>query len=437
MENRKFKIGDAVEAAWIGDMAMYPGTIEGYFTEGRYDVKWADPQGMAAEQPTPEENIEPLDPAKYYRYGLGAWEAGDVGTAYLCMRTIFICVGPFAKTEEYLTKLMAEPAVKELMAKRNDKNPFADRQSTKERMADATTTVQRVGDELPEGAAKPEKGQFYQDEEIEELRSQAKEENLYQNMWLQYNQAKKVQEGKWYSVWEDYAVSKRELVKQQDRKSEQEFKTGLDVEGLPEFCISTDGTKMTGAFYPMEEAHWFVDKAYTTGSLSGNGESKTLEMELGLRHEDLRVACTFVYNNGVGGNTYALDGVRVGRQKLGAYPDGSEVTLFGDLMGVLDTSAVLSGPADKEDSTASSTEDASNMVTLSMKGGIAVAAPAVINGEEINREVTMCWELPAVEGIAWDGADRMIPALHYRASRIFKGVTESIEMLSITESRPS
>ena len=98
IENRKFKIGDAVEAAWIGDMAMYPGTIEGYFTEGRYDVKWADPQGMAAEQPTPEENIEPLDPAKYYRYGLGAWEAGDVGTAYLCMRTIFICVGPFAKT---------------------------------------------------------------------------------------------------------------------------------------------------------------------------------------------------------------------------------------------------------------------------------------------------------------------------------------------------
>ena len=40
-EGRKFKIGDAVEAEWIGDDCFYPGTIEGYFTEGRYDVKWA------------------------------------------------------------------------------------------------------------------------------------------------------------------------------------------------------------------------------------------------------------------------------------------------------------------------------------------------------------------------------------------------------------
>ena len=104
-EGRAFKIGDPVEARWIGDDALYPGTIEGHFTEGRYGVKWADPQGMADAQPTEEENIVPFEAAKYYRYGLGAWENGDVGTAYLCMRTVYICVGPFAKTEEYLEKL--------------------------------------------------------------------------------------------------------------------------------------------------------------------------------------------------------------------------------------------------------------------------------------------------------------------------------------------
>ena len=116
LEGRKFKIGDPVEAQWIGDDAMYPGTIEGYFTEGRYDVKWADPQGMADAQPTQEENIIPFEAAKYYRYGLGCWENGDVSTAYLCMRTVYICVGAFAKTQQHLEKLMEEPEVKELMA---------------------------------------------------------------------------------------------------------------------------------------------------------------------------------------------------------------------------------------------------------------------------------------------------------------------------------
>ena len=60
-------------------------------------------------------------------------------------------------------------------AKRKDKNPFADRQSTKERVADATTTVQRLGDET--GAytldgSTPERGSFYSDEEIEGTDSQ-------------------------------------------------------------------------------------------------------------------------------------------------------------------------------------------------------------------------------------------------------------------------
>ena len=60
---------------------------------------------MADAQPTPEEVIKPFDPVKYYRYGLGSWESGDVGLAYLCMRTVYICVGPFAKTEEYLEQV--------------------------------------------------------------------------------------------------------------------------------------------------------------------------------------------------------------------------------------------------------------------------------------------------------------------------------------------
>jgi hypothetical protein len=47
------------------------------------------------------------------------------------------------------------------------------------------------------------------------LRGKAREQNLYQNMWLQYNQAKKMQEGTWCSVWEDYKVSKGALVKTQ------------------------------------------------------------------------------------------------------------------------------------------------------------------------------------------------------------------------------
>jgi hypothetical protein len=47
------------------------------------------------------------------------------------------------------------------------------------------------------------------------LRGKAREQNLYQNMWLQYNQAKKMQEGTWCSVWEDYQLSKGALVKTQ------------------------------------------------------------------------------------------------------------------------------------------------------------------------------------------------------------------------------
>ena len=47
--------------------------------------------------------------------------------------------------------------------------------------------------------------------------------------------------------------------------------------------------------------------------------------------------------NGVGGDTYALEEVRLGRQKLGGFPDKSETTLFGPLVGVLDASAQLSG----------------------------------------------------------------------------------------------
>ena len=47
------------------------------------------------------------------------------------------------------------------------------------------------------------------------LRGKAREQNLYQNMWLQYNQAKKMQEGTWCSVWEDYRLSKGALVKTQ------------------------------------------------------------------------------------------------------------------------------------------------------------------------------------------------------------------------------
>ena len=41
-------------------------------------------------------------------------------------------------------QLMEEPAVKELMATRNDGSPFAARQSTRERVADSTTTIQKV-----------------------------------------------------------------------------------------------------------------------------------------------------------------------------------------------------------------------------------------------------------------------------------------------------
>ena len=40
---------------------------------------------------------------------------------------------------------------------------------------------------------------------------------------------------------------------------------------------------------------------------------------------------------------YALEEVRVGRQKLGTFPDKSEKTLFGPLQGVVDASAQLSG----------------------------------------------------------------------------------------------
>lgn len=269
------------------------------------------------------------------------------------------------------------------------------------------------------------------------MRGQAREQNLYQNMWLQYNQAKKVQEGTWCGVWEDYSVSKGALVKTQDRKTTLDFKTNMDEEGLPEFSTTEDGAKFVGGFYPMVASCWFVDKAYTTGKVTGEGEAKKLEMEIGLRHENLRACASFLYSNGVGGSKYSLEEVRVGRQQEGSYPDSSEPILFGPLMGVVDASAQLSGPADQPASAEpSSSETAGNVVSLCMKGGLAVAAPILIDSEAINREVTICWSLPSTEGVAWDGKERIIPALHFRASRVFKGVSEGIEMLSITESLP-
>jgi len=43
-EGRAFAIGDAVEAQWIGDDGWYAGSVEGYLTENRYDIRWADAQ---------------------------------------------------------------------------------------------------------------------------------------------------------------------------------------------------------------------------------------------------------------------------------------------------------------------------------------------------------------------------------------------------------
>ena len=39
----------------------------------------------------------------------------------------------------------------------------------------------------------------------------------------------------------------------------------------------------------------FVDKAYTTGEVTGEGDAKQLRMEIGLRHENLRACAAFTY----------------------------------------------------------------------------------------------------------------------------------------------
>jgi hypothetical protein len=93
----------------------------------------------------------------------------------------------------------------------------------------------------------------------------------------------------------------------------------------------------------MVSSCWFVDKAYTTGVMIGEGEAKKLRMEIGLRHEDLRASASFTYSNGVGGSKYALEEVLVGRQQMDEFPDPSQPILFGPLLGVVDASAQLSG----------------------------------------------------------------------------------------------
>ena len=39
--------------------------------------------------------------------------------------------------------------------------------------------------------------------------------------------------------------------------------------------------KVVGAFYPMANANWFVDKAYTVAHVEGDGLAKKLIMEIG------------------------------------------------------------------------------------------------------------------------------------------------------------
>ena len=71
------------------------------------------------------------------------------------------------------------------------------------------------------------------------LRGKAREQNLYQNMWLQYNQAKKMQEGTWCSVWEDYKVSKGALVKTQVPFSHS-LSLSLSILSLSLFAVTED-----------------------------------------------------------------------------------------------------------------------------------------------------------------------------------------------------
>ena len=220
LEEKTFRIGDAVEAMWIGDggfypgedeinydfiallsvrgMTMtcstYPGTVEGYLAGNNYDIKWTDPQGLADTQVTPAESVRKFDPAVYYRYGLNALKQDDLQSAYLAFRCLMVIQGGFGDAEAYLKQLLDVPDIKQFALSRGD----GDISSYKPRKPTPKVALQ--------DAEQDSKDQLYTNEELEDLREEAAADQVKRDMWRQHNQFVAQHAGLWHGLWTDFEL---------------------------------------------------------------------------------------------------------------------------------------------------------------------------------------------------------------------------------------
>ncbi len=116
-------------------------------------------------------------------------------TAYLAFRTIFVLVGDVGKTRDILEELMEQPSIENIISERGDRDLLK-------------RSVQKVTYSEADKQEMGQEDELYSQEELLELRQQAREESITQDMWKQYNVFQQSQAGVWRGIWTDYKYQK-------------------------------------------------------------------------------------------------------------------------------------------------------------------------------------------------------------------------------------
>jgi len=399
---------------------------------------------------TEADNVRPFDPVIYYRYGRGALEQGDIVTAYLSFRTVFFCMGPYYDSYDRMKELESDSAVQELLTKRKDLEILS-LSNRQDRFSDKMKEMKEMEEEDAPSRSGQEDDGLYSPEEVEGLREKAQEDQDLRAMWAQARAFQDNQEGTWHGMYEDFGYTGDSFEPKGAGTYETSWESNREDSDQPKFVRRTRSDEASEGivirdFYPASTASWFVQNVFTLADFKE--EKGRLKLQVGIRNGPYRMRATFKYVRGeevdeFGKATWELAAVRIGREKLDESPTAEDLALFrvpkkSDKKGAKKskedaaTSAPLTGAADRV-----STEELQTsyeIATLACAGSVTVEGPKTIPEAQLtglNRQILLKWNVPSVPGIAWDGKDRMLPAMMCSAGRIFKWPGEELEMLSM------
>ena len=172
-----------------------------------------------------------------------------------------------------------------------------------------------------------------------------------------------------------------------------------EIVGVNEQGGMGESTRSAGSFYPSSLASWFVGNAFTFSRTSEEGRNDLLDLQVGLRHEDMKASCIFSYQRRKEEEgTWELVRMSVGREKLGSMPTGDEYVLFREEKGRMEDGTELSGPADRLSTNYTPMPGKEGVMTVEAEGGIAVQGPSVLSEKDgERREVVISWSTPSTE----------------------------------------